>query len=382
MASYRPRGKKPNHWWILTYLTDGRYDRHRFVGTETQAKREATRREGRKLNGQLVPKTPLTVGVFLETWFAKHGEIEESTREGYRNELNHLISALGTIRLADLRVEHIRDFVADAFKSGNQVTGGPLSGKSVRNRIALLYAALKAAEDENKVVAGLRKPVMRKGRAAPRPLEVLTRGEAQAWLRLSADTQDGLAVALALCTGVRRGELLALRRCDVDLDARVLTVRRSVWWRRGQPLWKTPKTANSLRAIELQDRLVELLGRHFAVQDQLHPARENQRDERLVWAHPDGRPYGEKTLTRMPERMVRRYGVRRIRFHDLRHTFATLLLESGVSMNAVSLLLGHADVTITVRLYGHVTPLSQRRVNDVLGDLFRDDDDPPVGEAA
>ena len=374
MASHIPRGKKPNQWVILTYLGKGNgYDRYVFVGTEKQAEREATKREAAKLERRLVARSKRTVGEALAQHLAQQGALAKSTLQGYRSDAAFLIEELGAIRLTDLRPDHLRELVSRAFESGNRKTGGPLSAKTVRNRLGFLLSMLKVAEQEGKVVPGLCASVPMKGlRTAPK-INPLTWEEVQVWLRSTAGTLMGLAVWIALCTGLRRGEILGLRRCDVDLDARLLHVRQALWWSaEGKPFFKPPKTPKSLRTIRIPEQLVAVLRNAFLMQDAVLPPPVNRRDERLVWSHPDGRPKSPGTLTNIPSRLVKAFGLRKIRFHDLRHTFATLLLESGVSMNAVSLLLGHSDVTTTVRLYGHVTPRSQRRVTEVFNDLFDD----------
>jgi integrase len=383
MASFRPRGKKPNCWWILTYLGNGEYDRFEFEGTREEAKREAKLREAAKLKGELVVRSSMTVGEWLDRWFgAKKAQIERTTELTYTSLVDDLKCHLGSIALSDISAKDVREYVARCFERGNRKTGAGLGRKAVRSRLNILLAAFDEAEDEGKVDPRVAK-ALRKRLGGRRDVHVdaLEWAEAQSWLRLVRGTHQAIPVWLALCCGLRRGEILGLRRCDVDLEAGELQVRKSLAWVKGSPLHKEPKTPRSRRTVPIPPQLRAILALAFAIQDLVLPAAPNRRDDRLVWAHPHGRPYGYDALTRLPERLARRHGVRQVRFHDLRHTFATLLLESGVSMNAVSQLLGHQHEETTVRLYGHVTPRSKRRVDEVLEQLLADED-APADEAA
>lgn len=180
---------------------------------------------------------------------------------------------------------------------------------------------------------------------------------------LTGTSQDRLSGAwrLLATTGARRGEVLGLRWADVDLDARRMTISRTVITvdvqRKGEPgiAWGTPKTAKGRRQVALDDATVAALRVHRARQLEERLALGlGYADQDLVVCLPDGRPLHPKTFSFLFEREVKRLGLPKIRLHDLRHTHATLALQAGVHPRVVQERLGHSNVSITLNTYSHV----------------------------
>jgi integrase len=165
---------------------------------------------------------------------------------------------------------------------------------------------------------------------------------------------------LAITCGLRQGELLALRWSDVDLDRGTLSVVATLeQWRDGVPVIAEPKTARSRRQVELGEAAVEALRRH----------RQRNPGIGFVFTRPDGRPLS-RPMVGGAWRSHRLRAVPAVRFHDLRHTAATLMLSRGVHPKIVSEMLGHSTVAITLDLYSHVTPTMQREAASVMNDLL------------
>jgi integrase len=177
----------------------------------------------------------------------------------------------------------------------------------------------------------------------------------------SGDRIEALYV-LAVTAGLRQGELLALRWSEVDLDAGYLRVVASLGRARGTGLVVTdPKTARSRRRVELGATAVECLRRHRAAQSaERLAAGPLWRHEDLVLASRVGSYLHASDVYESFRGLLDRAGLRRIRFHDLRHTAATLMLVGGVHPKVASEMLGHSTVAITLDLYSHVTPTLQR----------------------
>jgi integrase len=177
---------------------------------------------------------------------------------------------------------------------------------------------------------------------------------------------------LALTTGMREGELLALRWQDIDLEQRSLQVRVSLQESRPGYIVAEPKTAYSRRRMMLAQVAVDALRVHRVSQNEerllLGPV---WQDNDLVFPNQIGRLMDPSGLLQMFKQLLVKAGIPPIRFHDLRHTAATLLLERGVMAKTVSEMLGHSSVKVTLDLYGHVTPRMQEAVAATMDTLFK-----------
>lgn len=180
---------------------------------------------------------------------------------------------------------------------------------------------------------------------------------------------------LALTTGMRKGELLGLRWRDVDLNGSSLRVQGSLQQVPGGSLEIVePKTAASRRQIMLTRTGVDALRRHRVGQAQERlQSGDTWHDHDMVFASTTGGPINPSNLSyRSFAPLLEKAGVPRVRFHDLRHTCATLLLGEGVHPKVVSEMLGHTDVAVTLDLYSHVTPTLQQQAADALDGLLGD----------
>jgi integrase len=205
------------------------------------------------------------------------------------------------------------------------------------------------------------------------------RNELQTWtaseLRQFLDSVEGDRLAatwrLAALTGMRRGEVLGLRWLDLDLDNGWLAVRQTLVVVDNQPRFSQPKTARGRRRIALDQGTLSAFRRH----------RKTQAAERLatgpawsandlVFTFQDGRPLHPEYVRRLFDRQIHRIGLPRIRFHDLRHTHATLALQAGVHPKVVSERLGHTTVAMTLDIYSHAIPALQRDAASTVADLI------------
>ena len=167
---------------------------------------------------------------------------------------------------------------------------------------------------------------------------------------------------LAIATGLRQGELLALRWSDLDLDAAVLRVERTLQRTKNGLRFGPPKTKSSRRSVALPTRTVRGLRAHRARQAEERIAiGAAWLDGALVFTTERGSPIEASNLRRRSfQPLLIRAGLESIRFHDLRHTAATLMLEQGIHPKVVSEMLGHSRISTTLDLYSHVTPSLQR----------------------
>lgn len=178
----------------------------------------------------------------------------------------------------------------------------------------------------------------------------------------------------AIVTGMRRGELLALRWSEVDFERGRLVVLRSVDFMAGHGYVEgKPKTAAGKRTIDLPAFLVEILRRHRARQEELRARAEHWEDRNLVFPNLSGGYLHPNHMGEAFRKLLQDAGLPPMHFHDLRHSAATILLSQGVNVKVVSELLGHSDIAITLRVYGHLLPSMQGDAVDAWEGLFPED---------
>jgi len=191
-------------------------------------------------------------------------------------------------------------------------------------------------------------------------MKVLDEDETAAILEAAKGSRLYMPVLLAVTTGMRRGEILGLHWKDVDLAADTVTVRCSLEEARGGVRFKEPKTASGRRTLRLLPLTVEALKRHRVEQAEnrlrMGPVYE---DNGLVVCREDGRPWRPDRFSTEFILFIDELEIPRVRFHDLRHTHATLLLHQGISPKVVSERLGHSSTSFTLDVYGHVTPVME-----------------------
>lgn len=317
--------------------------------------------------GQTVPEGKQTLKDYLTSWLETVAlEIRPSTFNRYAMHVNyHLIPALGARKLAQLTPQQVQTFYAEKVKSG-------LSPTSVRFTHAVLHRALKDA-----LRLGLVPRNVTDQAKAPRPAhkEMVVFSEEQAQRFLEAVAPDRLAAiyALALTTGMREAELLALHWRDVDLERGVLVVRWSLQRIGGKKtLMAEPKTKASRRTIGLSQTARIALRTHQRLQGmESQRAGALWREHDLVFCNEAGEELRLAALYHQFQNYIKALGFPRMRFHDLRHTAATLLLARGINVKVVSEMLGHSSVAITLQIYAHVTPHMQQAAADVMDAVFR-----------
>jgi len=197
------------------------------------------------------------------------------------------------------------------------------------------------------------------------------RGEVRTWsaeevrrfLEAAREDRHFALFLTAVYTGMRRGELFGLKWADIDLEARRLAVRRSVVVSKGRLLVQEPKTASAVRVLAIPAVVADALQEHRARQDDEKAfLGDEYRDEGWVFANLRGGPLDPANVTQRHFRaVVRKAGVTPVRFHDLRHTHATLLLRQGENPKVVAERLGHTTIAMTLNTYSHVLPDLQER---------------------
>ena len=164
-------------------------------------------------------------------------------------------------------------------------------------------------------------------------------------------------------TGMRRGEVLGLRWCDVDLESATIAVRQTLVSVGSELLFCPPKTARGKRVIALDNRTIQVIRRHMK---QVGSAESDD----LLFTQSDGTPLNPNRVTKTFHELIAAAGLPRIRLHDLRHTHATIALQAGVHPKIVSERLGHSTISLTLDVYSHAIPHMQRDAADRIGKLI------------
>ena len=165
---------------------------------------------------------------------------------------------------------------------------------------------------------------------------------------------------LDLATGLRRGELLGLKWTDVDLDRGVLKIQRAISRQNGKVVEAPLKTKNAYRTLPLSADAIDVLMQQ----------RRKTGNSEWVFPSPTGGPMSPDSVLHMLQRVLKRAGLPRIRFHDLRHTFATMALQNGVDVKTVSSMLGHYSAGFTLDTYAHVTTDAQLKAAQTMGNIL------------
>jgi len=332
-----------------------------------QALAEVIRDLGR---GTYVGRDPQTVGEWVERWLpSMASKIRSSTLRDYEQGLSRVTDRLGHVRLQELRPLDIEELYASLLAEGHRYGGG-LSPKTVRNVHIALRRSLADAERFGLVqrnVAALVK--------APSPqrkeLQTWTPDEVRTFLESVEGDRLSAAYRLLATTGMRRGEVLGLRWSCVDMKAGRLQVNQSLTVVKDEFVWAPPKTARSRRSLSLDGATATALREHRGRQNKERLALgEAWVDGDLVFCDEAGRELHPDRFSRAFTSSAKRAGVRPIRLHDLRHTWATLALQAGIHPKVVSERLGHATTGITLDVYSHVQPEMDAEAASAVAKLF------------
>lgn len=386
--------RKDSRWEAAGYVlaTDGTRKRVRVYGTtRKEAAHKLTERIAASNQGRPVAAADSTVAAYLTYWLdsvAIH-RLRENTHTRYRTCARlYVIPGLGRKKIAHLTTKDIRTWL-DRLRTTcqccvrgldkqqrccavAQCCGKRLSPLTVTYVHSVLKSALEHAVREDELPRNVARNI-KNSTPRPRRFEPLTVAEARRFLASIESHRLQALFELALRTGLRKGELLGLCWEDLDLDGGTASIRRTLQRTPTAGLTTLPtKTVSSERRIALSAECVHALKHHRERQNrEREAAGDAWTDSGFVFTAPDGSPTDPSTLTRHFTALCRAARLRRIRFHDLRHTAATLLLEQGVELVVIKELLGHAHIGVTASVYAHVRLRLQRQAIDTLGDALR-----------
>lgn len=338
------------------------------VSAKTQAEcRERLRQAIRDSQGLTIDHTGnYTVSEWCRLWYETYSKpnLRFSTADSYRVILEkHIIPAIGGIKLRQLTALHIQQMYNHAKEQGRvrrweKTTDLSLANSTVRRIHMVLNSCLQQALKERIIpynpCESCRVPKLEK-----KEMTIIPPEKVGAYLRAAEEYGVLPIFYLELTSGLRRGELLGLQWSDLDPENQLITVNKQLSKINGELVLTTPKTQNSIRKVAVPKRTVELL----IAEHEKHP------DSPLMFASPrTGSYWSPDAIGRVHKKLLAMAEIdSSVRFHDLRHTFATLAMQSGVDVKTLASMLGHYSAGFTLDTYTHITHQMQQGAAEKIG---------------
>ena len=353
-------GRRKNGQGLIRQRKDGRWEGRCVVGYDEKNLPITKNVLAKETVQKPVVKTAadMPFGEFIDYWYRNFCElsIAATTRLKYENDIyKHIIPGIGKIPLAALKKSDLEKFYAEQMKSGNLDRNGvgdkKLSGAVIRSMHTRIKCALDQALKEGLVnrneAIGCKLPPKKN-----KEIEVLSHEEIARLLIQAKEEGFYELILLGLATGMRRGELLGLKWDDINFTTGELSIRREYTTLGSDYIISTPKTKSSNRMILLPPEMLELLAEL-----------KTRTDSEWIFPSPvyPDEPRNPSAVYHRFQKILERANCKRVRFHDLRHTFATMALENGMDIKTLSAMIGHVSAETTLNIYSHITDTMQQQ---------------------
>lgn len=364
--------KRGENSWRITYDAGRTPEGRRIRRTETvrgsykDAERRLTERVSERDQGIDVEPNRVTVAEYLDAWLRNHA-VSDQSKARYRQLMRrHILPTLGALRLRALKPLHLQACLTKAEAN--------VSASTANDTFTLLNMALAQAVRWQLIARNPALAVERPRIVEADVMRVLGPAEIERLLAAAEGTEFAPLIALAIATGIRRGEALALKWPSVDLAAGTITIAENARFQPGEGVvYGAPKTKKSRRTIALSAVTVAMLRDHrkqqVANQDKWR--REWSNDHHLVFTNEIGEPLPLGSFNSRFSKIVTAAGLTPLRFHDLRHTHGTLLAGAGINPKVISDRLGHSDVKFTLNRYVTPTEDHQRAAAEAFSSVLR-----------
>ena len=368
-------GKRKDGRWEARYIVGrdpetGKQIRKSILGktqAEVRTKLKEALAEATEID--VVKSGEYNVAGWVQAWYSLYAQpnVRETTARYYKGYIDHhVLPRLGDIPLNKLTSLDIQQFYKDLLENGRiredtKAKKPGLSSTTVHGIHVMLKSALKRAVQERLIPFNPAEFCIPPKVTKPE-LQVIPSERYQSYL--TAAEQRGVLPMfyLELISGLRKGELVALQWADLDIENKTISVSKQAGRNNaGEPDITRPKTENSIRKISIPQDAVDLL------------VAERQKHPNNPWMFPSpktGEMYHPDSIVNIHKKILKDAGLEHLRFHDLRHTFATLALQNGVDVKTVSSMLGHFDAGFTLRTYTHVTRQMQESAAEKMGNFM------------
>lgn len=339
-----------NSWSVVVYLGNNKYKWYTVHGTKTDANNFLVEKLKELKDGTFVNNDKMTLEEYMNYWYETFciQELSPTTYESYRRNLDkYILKELGKIKLKDLSPLHLQTFYNNCSKIG-------LSKKTITYLHRIIHSALNKAimwQLLTKNVANNVKPP-KPDKYKPNILNAKQISKLIAVIKL---TYIYIPVMIAIATGMRRGEILALTWENINFKKKEINVVQAIYPTKNGLVVLPPKTDNSIRTIAIPRRLVRILKKHKKKQLKYKKILGNSYiDSDYVCVNNEGKLISPSSLNHKFKDILKENNLPSIRIHDLRHSHASLLLCKGASQKAISSRLGHSTIQITMDLYTHL----------------------------
>ncbi|GCE48496.1 integrase [Thermosporothrix hazakensis] len=357
-----------NRWVAAISISPGKRKKFYF-----EKKQDAVKKKNEALReleqGTLATGTQRKLGEYLVDWLENvhKSKVRVGTYVNYKKKIKYIVDGLGNVWLQKLTPEQVQDFLQKQLANG-------LSSKTVHEIHGVLRLALKNALRwglvSRNVCEVVDPPTIVSREAVPLSVE-----QARILVKHVRGHRLEVLLAMAVVTGMRRGELLALRWSDIDFERCRLLVSHSVDYIAGYGyVVGKPKTAAGKRWVSLPAFLFKMLKQHQFQQLEMKRLTKEWKDNDLVFPNRHGGYLHPNHMGEQFRKLLKEAGLPAIHFHDLRHSAATILLCMGVNVKVIQELLGHSDISVTLGVYGHLLPSMQQAVVDTWEDVFGNTD--------
>lgn len=347
--------------------SEGKYEKTTVTtGNKREARKILAEHKKKMAAGTAMPPVKETLSSAVETYIEyKALKLAATTVYGYRNILkNHIKPYFKEKKIQSVSVQDIQNYIVAKLQGG-------LSMSSVKKHLELLRSVFADAYRKQLIPFNPFDRLERVTKSAKRK-KCLNAAEIATLCESVKDTQLELPVTLAAYLGLRRGEVLGLRWCDIDFDKNILRVENTRTKAGGEVIEKEPKTEKSKRVLVMPMQVVAALHRAKERQTEIRQKHKNYHDSDYVFTRHDGTPFKPNYLSDCFHEHLKKLGIEEIRFHDLRHSFASIANQAGIPITEISSAMGHSSPSVTYSVYTHeFTKEKEEAVNAVAMQIAR-----------
>lgn len=356
------RQRAKNSWTITIELpkdeASGKRKQKYYTvkGNKKDAEKFLTEKLRELDTGILIDTKKMKFGEYLDYWKENtFNNLEITTKEGYIQKIDkHIKPYLGNILLENLKPLHLQNFYEDKLKNGRLNGKGKLSERTVLAIHRIIYSALKQAVKWQLVIRNVAEAV-EPPKAKKYQAKFLSDKQTEKLIKMAQYTDIYIPIMIAIYTGARRGEILALNWNNVDLEKGIIKIVDNLCATKNGLIIKQPKTNSGIRTIAISETLIKILKRHKLkqMQNKIRLGKEYN-DNNMVCCYEDGHLFNPKRFSAKFNEFLIKNNLPVIRFHDLRHSHASLLVKMGIQPKEISSRLGHSNIGITMDLYSHL----------------------------